>query len=1197
MKKERKSTESPSASGTGTDEGGRQRVQVVVRCRPLNKREKEEGTASILSCNAETKEVKVGIKNRPKTFTFDKVYGQFSKQAEIYEQTVAPIIDEVLQGFNCTVFAYGQTGTGKTHTMEGDLKDNEHAGIIPRSVRGIFEHLQSLDNAEYSVRVSYLEVYNEELQDLLRPQADKKIRICDDARNGVSCQNLEEVMVGDCAEIFGVLETAVANRTVAATLCNERSSRSHSIFTLKIHIKETTAEGEDLIKVGKLNLVDLAGSECVGKSGAKDVRAREASNINKSLLTLGRVITALVELRGHVPYRDSKLTRLLQESLGGKAKTCVIATVTPCSDSIEETLSTLEYMHSAKRIKNKPQANQRMTKRSLIKEYTEDIEKLRSLLTAARDKNGVFLPQAQFEGMETQITGQTAQILELEQALVSKETEMAEVCTVFEGVKGELKDAKKEITTLSTDLCSTKSNLESTTVALSAAEEEVEETKAIVSEQVATETLLTEQAHSTRQELVQTSNEVSGLFAKVDRKQQVEDKNQAAVTKLSRECDAQVTALSSELERYERGQQQQAEAVVQSVRSMALLHASSTVQLSSALEALVKVSSESAFSPNETVQTYCSDAQEKIGGLASSVEAHTAERIASMQSSTNSVTCAVTLLRGQLVAQQQAIEAWAEKLSADLEHQRSGARTFAEQQRAGLSALGGIVSNGAETVQGLLVDKEGSLEHTLRKSADKAKQEQQEQLKKLNADISNLLGAFAAQQTQSLASSVDAASDLAVRVASVVGDMDRAVDTKTKNMVTDFKHQETGADEGHHASVGSTKKIIQTRAADAEATNNTLTQLVEQSTTAADEFIQADGKWSTEFVAQTAEADQAAETFAASMKAELEAAAKLGADIAKQTTISMMEAEEVTAAAVTGIADGTSTFIRDDARVGVNNLRQKVRAFAGEDFGTDISTGGTPSLRTIPVIGKFAVTEAHEIITKKHRRSKRGLAFSSPSATTSISVSTLQSTEQASDSEPSLEEVEGTVGTDAELGEIHEEPSPPRLQQNTGIATAATTAVTPPPKQNQNLMTTTTAATPPPKQKPKPATATTASTTYPKQKPILVRATSDSSISIAAAVFDPKKMKVSDLRVELKARGLDQTGLKPVLLKRLQKAMGEDGPTAPSTPVVNFDLGGRGTPRRSSVASSIPTPRTAGRRSKSTLAQMPLAESTNSPHH
>jgi hypothetical protein len=149
-KKERKSGE--GLSGPITDEGGRQRVQVVVRCRPLNKREKEAGVKSILNCNAEDKEVKVGMKNRPKTYTFDKVYGQYSKQAEVYDQTVSPIIDEVLQGFNCTVFAYGQTGTGKTHTMEGDLKDSDKAGIIPRSVRGIFQHLEKMDNAEYSVR-------------------------------------------------------------------------------------------------------------------------------------------------------------------------------------------------------------------------------------------------------------------------------------------------------------------------------------------------------------------------------------------------------------------------------------------------------------------------------------------------------------------------------------------------------------------------------------------------------------------------------------------------------------------------------------------------------------------------------------------------------------------------------------------------------------------------------------------------------------------------------------------------------------------------------------------------------------------------------------------------------------------------------------------------------------------------------------
>ncbi len=157
------------------------------------------------------------------------------------------------------------------------------------------------------------------------------------------------------ADIYSIVELAQKRRTTAETLMNKHSSRSHSIFTINIMMRETSAEGEDLIKRGTLNLVDLAGSENIGRSGAKDERKKEAGMINQSLLTLGRVITSLTDHQAHVPYRESKLTRILQESLGGRAKTCIIATVSPSCQSIDETMSTLDYAARAKNIKNKPE--------------------------------------------------------------------------------------------------------------------------------------------------------------------------------------------------------------------------------------------------------------------------------------------------------------------------------------------------------------------------------------------------------------------------------------------------------------------------------------------------------------------------------------------------------------------------------------------------------------------------------------------------------------------------------------------------------------------------------------------------------------------------------------------------------------------------------------------------------------------------
>ena len=218
-------------------------------------------------------------------------------------------------------------------------------------------------------------------------------------------------------DILEILQRGIQQRQTAATLCNKNSSRSHSIFTMKIMIKEYNIEGEEVIRNGQLNLVDLAGSECIGRSGAKNDRAREAGSINQSLLTLGRVITALVDHHPHVPYRDSKLTRLLQESLGGKAKTCIIATFSPAQAAVEETLSTLDYAHRAKNIKNQPTVNQKLTKKVIMKEYFAEIETLRTQLLATREKNGVYLSPEDYYAMESRIATQEAQLSECEGAL------------------------------------------------------------------------------------------------------------------------------------------------------------------------------------------------------------------------------------------------------------------------------------------------------------------------------------------------------------------------------------------------------------------------------------------------------------------------------------------------------------------------------------------------------------------------------------------------------------------------------------------------------------------------------------------------------------------------------------------------------------------------------------------------------------
>ncbi|KAF2938627.1 kinesin-like protein KIN-5B [Oryza sativa Japonica Group] len=387
-------------------------VQVVLRCRPLSEEEQRANVQSAISCDDLKREVTVLhslFKQADKTFTFDKVFGPKAQQRSIYDRAVKPIVKDVLEGYNCTVFAFGQTGTGKTYTMEGEMRQKASelsatAGVIPRAVRDIFDILEER-KADYSMKVTFLELYNEEITDLLAledqsrfPEDRQKraISLMEDRKGGAVIRGLEEVVVYSASEIYNLLEHGSARRRTADTALNKQSSRSHSVFSIYIHVKETTVGNQELLKCGRLNLVDLAGSENIARSGAREGRAREAGEMNKSLLTLGRVITALVEHSVHVPYRDSKLTRLLRESLGGKAKTCIIATVSPSIHCLEETVVTLDYAYRAKSIKNKPEANQKVCKSVILKDLYQEMERMKQDVKAAREKNGIYIPQERF---------------------------------------------------------------------------------------------------------------------------------------------------------------------------------------------------------------------------------------------------------------------------------------------------------------------------------------------------------------------------------------------------------------------------------------------------------------------------------------------------------------------------------------------------------------------------------------------------------------------------------------------------------------------------------------------------------------------------------------------------------------------------------------------------------------------------------
>ncbi|XP_069507116.1 kinesin-like protein KIF3B isoform X2 [Ambystoma mexicanum] len=360
-------------------------VRVVVRCRPMNSKEVAGGYEKVVEVNVKFGQVAVknsrGTTNElPKTFTFDAVYDSNSKQVELYDETFRPLVDSVLQGFNGTIFAYGQTGTGKTFTMEGVRNDPEKRGVIPNSFEHIFTHISRSQNQQYLVRASYLEIYQEEIRDLLSKDQSKRLELKERPDTGVYVKDLSSFVTKSVKEIEHVMNVGNQNRSVGSTNMNEHSSRSHAIFMITVECSELGLDGENHIRVGKLNLVDLAGSERQAKTGAQGERLKEATKINLSLSALGNVISALVDGKStHIPYRDSKLTRLLQDSLGGNAKTVMVANIGPASYNVEETLTTLRYANRAKNIKNKPRVNED-PKDALLREFQEEIARLKAQL-------------------------------------------------------------------------------------------------------------------------------------------------------------------------------------------------------------------------------------------------------------------------------------------------------------------------------------------------------------------------------------------------------------------------------------------------------------------------------------------------------------------------------------------------------------------------------------------------------------------------------------------------------------------------------------------------------------------------------------------------------------------------------------------------------------------------------------------------
>lgn len=473
----------PQASGEDVEELN---ITVAVRCRGRNEREIKAKSSVVVSVPDVTGSNEVSINTtgdvgitaqiNSKTYTVDEVFGPSANQSLVFQKIAEPLFADFIKGYNCTVLVYGMTSTGKTYTMTGDEKLydgelSESAGIIPRILFKLFETLE-LQKEDYVVKCSFVELYNEELKDLLGDSQEiassRKLRIFDsntmsaatnsmstgnstknsrnnsprssselptatflrkrwktapsvtqshqnsqDQNAGIYIQNLQDFHITNAKEGIKLLQKGLKHRQVATTKMNDFSSRSHTIFTITLY-KEYNGE---IFRVSKMNLVDLAGSENISRSGAQHQRAKEAGSINQSLLTLGRVINSLTDKSLHVPFRESKLTRLLQDSLGGNTKTALIATISPAKINSEETCSTLQYAAKAKNIKNKPQLGSVIMKDILVKNITGELAKIKADLLSTKSKEGIYMSQDNYKELTNDLESYKTEVKECKRAI------------------------------------------------------------------------------------------------------------------------------------------------------------------------------------------------------------------------------------------------------------------------------------------------------------------------------------------------------------------------------------------------------------------------------------------------------------------------------------------------------------------------------------------------------------------------------------------------------------------------------------------------------------------------------------------------------------------------------------------------------------------------------------------------------------
>ncbi|CAG9460780.1 unnamed protein product [Pedinophyceae sp. YPF-701] len=1012
----------------GADAGGGDgvNVQVILRCRPVNENEVASRAQKVIDCNDDRKEVTVwqsmAGKRVEKTFRFDKVFGPSSGQEDIFHTSIAPIVQEVLEGFNCTIFAYGQTGTGKTYTMEGDFRGegsgSAHlpagAGVIPRAINLVFQTLEGM-GSEYTVKVSYLELYNEEITDLLaagEDDAGRRLRLMEDASNVVHVGGLEEIIVSTPGEIHAVLDRGSYRRTKGATLLNKQSSRSHSVFTITIHMKESTPEGEEIIKVGKLNLVDLAGSENISKSGAKDQRAREAGSINQSLLCLGRVITALTERQPYVPYRDSKLTRLLRESLGGRAKTCIVATIAPTVTCLDETVNTLDYAHRAKNIRNRPEINQKISKTALLKDYAGEIDKLKAQLYSAREKEGVYLPTDQYTAMEERIATQERDLAAAQEALGVQ----AEAARAAEGALAAERAAHGA---LRAKHAAAVAALERTAANLKQAQLKIEEQEHVIAVQREAEAALAAHAVGLTHELERTAAELGAAHAKIERKAGVERDNAATVGALAAEAQRAVGGMAAALGRAVEAQRA-AHGAVASGAAAALERRRAELQSSQAsLEALSGTLAGLRDAGAASLSGLADGARSALSDAAASQERHRDAVVKALADAERACADGIAEVRAALSGERGRVRAVADAQTAAAEELRAHMERLVASAEAAMKGVSDASARARADGAARVAAQQECLRAVAAEFRARAEREKEEMVKRMAAVVGDFVGASVESVT---AVTAKVAEDVGAGGVSLQSDMDavaaaaregaglaRGVGVKAGEEVAEAAAKA-------RATLGSIEEGIGAASGDAEG--------VADGMRAAGEAARAQLEEHTDALVERANAAQArVEAAVAAGVSELASGAEAGAaavggmheEARRGAEAATREAGEITATAEGGRAAVEAYGAEQGA--GLEGLGGHVRTKLEVEYRSDVPTGETPKKRRVAVP---AVADA-EALRADIEGAVGQLKKSRIDAGLEVFTGFLSDGEEGSEPSPTSEDVEMEgegSGTDRESGGV-----------------------------------------------------------------------------------------------------------------------------------------------------------------------------------